>query len=98
MSHPVDAKAKPTGRQLYIGQRLGNYRIVQPLGQGGMGAVFEAVHQYIERKAAVKVLHPDLSQNPQFASRFLNETSRHNLRRKNIDFKARGNGLGTQLR
>jgi len=61
------------------GQHLGNYRIVRPLGQGGMGSVYEAEHQYIDRKGAVKVLHPDLSQNPQFASRFLNEARAVNL-------------------
>ncbi len=57
---------------LQIGQKIGNYRIVRLMGRGGMGAVYEAVHEYIERKAAIKVLLPDLSQNPQFASRFLN--------------------------
>ena len=64
---------------IQLGQRLGNYRIVRPLGQGGMGSVYEAAHQYIDRKGAVKVLHPDLSQNPQFASRFLNEARAVNL-------------------
>jgi serine/threonine-protein kinase len=44
-----------------------------------MGSVFEAVHQYIERRAAIKVLHPDLSQNPQFRTRFLNEARAVNL-------------------
>jgi serine/threonine protein kinase len=67
------------GGPLEIGQLLGNYRIVRQLGQGGMGAVFEAVHQYIERKAAIKVLHADLSQNQQVATRFLNEARAVNL-------------------
>ena len=79
MSDQTVQQAGRGGAQLQIGQRLGNYRIVRPLGQGGMGSVFEAVHQYIERKGAVKVLHPDLSQNPQFATRFLNEARAVNL-------------------
>lgn len=64
---------------LQAGQKVGNYRVVRQLGQGGMGAVFEAVHHYIERRAAIKVLHPDLSQNPQFRTRFLNEARAVNL-------------------
>ena len=61
------------------GQVLGNYRIVRKLGEGGMGAVFEAVHQEIGRRAAVKVLHPQFAQNAQVATRFLNEAKAANL-------------------
>ncbi len=64
---------------LKIGQNVGNYRVVRQLGRGGMGAVFEGIHRYIERRAAIKVLHPDLSQNPQVANRFLNEARAVNL-------------------
>lgn len=79
MPEQSNQQASRAGAPIQLGQRLGNYRIVRPLGQGGMGSVFEAVHQYIERKGAVKVLHPDLSQNPQFATRFLNEARAVNL-------------------
>src|SRR4029077_12457555 len=61
------------------GQILGNYKIVRMLGEGGMGAVFEAVHQEIGRRAAVKVLHPQFAQNAQVAARFLNEAKAANL-------------------
>ena len=54
------------------GKRIGNYRIVQKLGEGGMGAVFEAVHQDIGRHVAIKVLHPQFSRDQQIAVRFLN--------------------------
>jgi hypothetical protein len=69
----------PSPSLLSPGQMIGNYRIVRPLGEGGMGVVFLAEHQHIARKAAVKVLHPDLSQNPIFAARFLNEARAVNL-------------------
>ena len=55
------------------GQPIGNYRIVQKLGEGGMGAVFEAVHQDIGRHVAIKVLHAQYSKDQQVAIRFLNE-------------------------
>jgi len=61
------------------GQIIGNYRIVRKLGEGGMGAVFEAVHQEIGRRAAVKVLHSQFAQNAQVAARFLNEAKAANL-------------------
>jgi len=79
MPADIPAQAGTNEALLQIGQRIGNYRVTRKLGQGGMGAVFEAVHEYIGRKAAIKVLHPDLSQNPQFATRFLNEARAVNL-------------------
>ena len=56
-----------------VGQQIGNYRAVRQLGRGGMGAIFEAVHQQIGRRAVVKVLHPELSQDPQLVQRLFNE-------------------------
>lgn len=64
---------------LQPGARVGNYRLLRLLGKGGMGAVYEAVHLYIERRAAIKVLHAQLSQNSEFRARFLNEARAVNL-------------------
>lgn len=61
------------------GDQIGNYRVVRLIGSGGMGVVFEAVHQTIGRRAAIKMLHSHLSQEPQVASRFLNEARAVNL-------------------
>ena len=58
---------------------VGSYRIVQLLGEGGMGAVYEAVHQTIGRRVAIKVLHPDFARNEEFVSRFFNEARAVNL-------------------
>lgn len=58
---------------LDIGQVIGSYRILRKLGEGGMGAVFEASHDEIARRAAIKVLHPQFALDPQVAQRFLNE-------------------------
>ena len=55
------------------GETLGSYRILDKLGEGGMGTVYLAEHSLIGRKAAVKVLLPELSQNPEIVTRFFNE-------------------------
>mgnify|MGYP002140519901 CR=1 FL=1 len=43
------------------------------LGKGGMGTVFEAVHEAIERRVAIKILHPEYARTSEFAARFFNE-------------------------
>ena len=54
-------------------EAIGPYRIVRPLGKGGMGVVLEAERQDIDRRAAIKILHPELANNEEYAQRFLNE-------------------------
>jgi len=54
-------------------KKIGPYAILRKIGEGGMGAVFEGVHELIERHVAVKVLHPEFAQRPEFVSRFFNE-------------------------
>jgi putative nucleotidyltransferase with HDIG domain len=56
-----------------IGKVVGGYRLVTPLRSGGMGTVFYAEHTLIGRRAAIKILHPEVSSNPQILSRFLIE-------------------------
>ena len=53
--------------------QVGSYRIVQSLAKGGMGEVFLARHEIMDRSAVVKVLHPDLSQHKDQVARFFNE-------------------------
>ena len=54
-------------------QRLGQYRLVEKLGEGGMGVVWRAVDTTLEREVAIKVL-PDLfSDDPERRSRFERE-------------------------
>ena len=53
--------------------QLGPYRVVRQLGEGGMGSVYEAVNDSVERRVAIKFLRSDSADDPEVVSRFLNE-------------------------
>jgi len=55
------------------GQALGNYRILDRLGRGGMAQVYRAYHPQLDRYVAVKVLRSDLVDDESFLSRFQRE-------------------------
>ena len=59
--------------QLDPGTIIEPYRIDGLLGSGGMGAVYLAEHQILHTQVALKVLRPDLAQDPDFRERFLRE-------------------------
>lgn len=56
-----------------IGDRLGKWVIFKEIGRGGMGAVYLAREEIGGRQAALKVLAPELSQDPGFLQRFQRE-------------------------
>ncbi len=58
---------------MQLGEKVGSYTLTDKIGEGGMGAVFLAEHKLIGRKAAIKVLLPELSTNPDVIARFFNE-------------------------
>jgi len=55
------------------GQQIGGYTVLHLLGRGGMGEVYLAQHRRVARRAAIKVLVPELSQNAVVLDRFFNE-------------------------
>jgi serine/threonine protein kinase len=56
-----------------IGAVLGGCRIVKKLGQGGMGAVYQAQHLGLNKTVAVKVLPPSFAQQADRVKRFIRE-------------------------
>lgn len=63
-----------TEQGFLIGELLDDkYRIEKLLGQGGMGAVYRAAHLGTKRTVAVKVIHPQFSNNEEFVERFRRE-------------------------
>jgi eukaryotic-like serine/threonine-protein kinase len=53
----------------------GKLEIVRRLGAGGMGAVYEVVHQLTKHHRAMKVLHPEAGAKPEVVARFFREAS-----------------------
>lgn len=57
-----------------VGEVVGEkYRLVRLLGEGGMGSVYEARHDLIGRRFAVKFLHAELAGHPEILARFRRE-------------------------
>ena len=56
-----------------IGRKVGAYQIIRRIGQGGMGVVYEASHDKLQQRAAIKCLHQELSQDSKILQRFFNE-------------------------
>jgi serine/threonine protein kinase len=55
------------------GNIVGNYKITEKLGEGGMGSVFKGVDLMLEREVAIKSLRPELASQPQVVERFRSE-------------------------
>ena len=62
-----------------IPEKIGPYKVVRKLGEGGMGAVYEALHEAIGRRVAIKVLLSSFAKDAQFTSRFFNEARAVNV-------------------
>ncbi len=68
---------KYQAQQIYAGKGkslvLGNYVVLEKLGQGGMGLVLKAQHKRMKRTVALKILSPAVTKSPEMVRRFLRE-------------------------
>ena len=71
---PAAESAPPPSQGL---GRLGPYRLVEKLGEGGMGVVYRAQDERLGREVAVKVLHPTLVRDENLRARFRREAQVH---------------------
>jgi len=60
-------------REAFEARQLGQYRLIEPLGIGGMGEVYLAEHRMLKRPCAVKLIRPEQAGNPQVLARFERE-------------------------
>jgi hypothetical protein len=68
-----------------IGTEIASYRILEKLGEGGMGTVYKAVDTALDRMVAIKVLSSDLAGNSELVQRFKAEAkAQANLNHTNL--------------
>jgi eukaryotic-like serine/threonine-protein kinase len=71
---PIDGAALVDVPDGLIGRLVGGrYRVLERIGSGGMGTVYRARHEVLERDVAVKVLAPDMALDTTYRTRFLRE-------------------------
>ncbi len=61
------------GSGLDVGTSLGGYLLLRQLGEGGMGRVFLARHQLLQRDVVIKQIRPHLAGRPELVRRFFAE-------------------------
>jgi serine/threonine protein kinase len=87
------------GTDPMLGQVLaGRYLIQRKLGEGGMGAVYLATHNVLEKQVALKVLHGEFARKPDLVERFMQEAkAASRIRHENVidisDFGTTPDGL-----
>jgi serine/threonine protein kinase len=59
--------------QALIGQTLGQYRVIEQIGAGGMASVFKSYQPGLDRDVALKVLPPSFAKTGDFSERFVRE-------------------------
>lgn len=76
---PVSIPTSVGGAVTLVGQRIGKYKVLREIGRGGMGAVYEAVHESIGQRIAIKTLNEELSSDARHTARFFDEARAVNI-------------------
>jgi len=71
---PERKAAEAVAPEAFVGRTIGGYEIIRKLGEGGMGAVYEARQISLDRSVALKVLPANLASNKSFITRFKRES------------------------
>ncbi len=69
----MEPQTGPQPADPIIGQTIGNYLVIQKLGEGGMGTVYLGEHPTIGKRVALKILHPEFSTDTEVTERFFTE-------------------------
>ena len=68
-----------------IGKTVGNYKIIENIGEGGFGIVYKGIHRFTGKRAAIKTILPSYTNDPKFKERFYAEAKiQDNLHHNNI--------------
>lgn len=68
--YTTQVTAPATAAPYLVPERLGDYQLIGRIGGGGMGTVYKALHVRMGRVVALKVLRPEIQQNPVLIQRF----------------------------
>jgi serine/threonine protein kinase len=79
------SRGSDAGAGLSLGSVVGNYEVLEQIGEGGMATVYRVRHRFLDSIHALKVLHPELARDEGIRDRFLSEGKiQANLRHPNI--------------
>ncbi len=73
LTAPSERASRPVISTLREGDEIGRYQLVARIGAGAMGVVWAAHDPQLDRKVAIKLVHPNLARSPEAAARLLRE-------------------------